>query len=206
MSEIISVAFITILAVISPGADFALVTRNSYLYGRKAGLLTTLGIGLGVQVHVFYTMIGVGILITAQPSLFVILKGFGAAYLIYVGYQTFFSKPVETNNLKASSSMITSFESIRLGFFTNALNPKTTLFVLSTYSQIVSPNTPLLQQYSYGVFMTIAHWAWFTMVCMFFSTPLLRQKMLNHQQPINQVIGFALAALGGLLAFSSITN
>jgi threonine/homoserine/homoserine lactone efflux protein len=151
-------------------------------------------------------MIGVGILLTTQPSLFVILKGLGAAYLICVGYQTFFSKPVETNNLEASSPMMTSFESIRLGFFTNALNPKTTLFVLSTYSQIVSPNTPLLQQYSYGIFMTAAHWAWFAMVCMFFSTPLLRQKMLNNQRPINHIIGCALASLGCLLAFSSVTN
>ncbi len=206
MSEIISVALITLLAVISPGADFALVTRNSYLYGRKSGLLTTLGIGLGVQVHVFYTMIGVGFLITAQPSLFIVLKALGAAYLIYLGYQTFVSKPVTANNLAKSSSTLTSFKSIQLVFFTNALNPKTTLFVLSTYSQIVSSDTPILQQYSYGVFMTCAHWTWFALVGIFFSTSSLRNKMLNHQKPINQVIGCALASLGGLLAVASIAH
>jgi len=51
-AEILAVATITILAVISPGPDFAMVTRNSYLYGRRTGLLCALGIGLGVQVHV----------------------------------------------------------------------------------------------------------------------------------------------------------
>ena len=49
-------------------------------------------------------------------------------------------------------------------------------------------------------------WENFAMVCMFFSTPLLREKMLNHQQPINHAIGCALASLGGLLAFSSVIN
>lgn len=206
MSEIISVALITILAVISPGADFAMVTRNSYLYGRKTGLLTALGIGLGVQVHVLYTMIGVGLIIATQPSLFFLLKIVGAAYLIFIGYQTFVSKPVEVNTLDDTGQSIDNLKALKVGFFTNALNPKTTLFVLSTYSQIVSPSTSLLQQYSYGLFMSFAHWVWFALVCLCFSSPQLRSKMLNHQKPINQTIGGILTALGGLLAISSIAH
>lgn len=53
MNEIIAVATITILAVISPGPDFAMVTRSSYTYGVKTGLICALGIAIGVQVHVF---------------------------------------------------------------------------------------------------------------------------------------------------------
>ena len=55
MEELIAVIAITILAVISPGADFAIVTKNSYLYGRKTGICTAWGISLGVLVHVAYT-------------------------------------------------------------------------------------------------------------------------------------------------------
>lgn len=55
MAEFIAVILITILAVVSPGADFAIVTKNSYLYGRKIGVFTSLGISLGVLVHVTYT-------------------------------------------------------------------------------------------------------------------------------------------------------
>jgi threonine/homoserine/homoserine lactone efflux protein len=54
MAEFIAVILITILAVVSPGADFAIVTKNSYLYGRKIGVFTSLGISLGVLVHVTY--------------------------------------------------------------------------------------------------------------------------------------------------------
>ncbi|REL25485.1 LysE family translocator [Thalassotalea euphylliae] len=203
MTEIIAVVLITFLAVISPGADFALVTRNSYLYGRKAGLLTALGIGLGVQVHVFYTMIGIGFVIATQPGLFLLLKILGAGYLIYIGYLTFTSKPVEAGGLTKSASTLSVWKSLQSGFFTNALNPKTTLFVVSTYSQIVSPSTPMMQQYAYGVFMTVAHWFWFALVGLFFSNNRLRQKMLGHQQQVNRAIGCVLAPLGGLLVFSS---
>ncbi|MFZ1891418.1 MAG: LysE family translocator [Formosimonas sp.] len=205
MNEIISVALITLLAVISPGADFAMVTRNSYLYGRKTGLLTTLGIGLGVQVHVFYTMIGVGLLIATQPEIFTALKIVGALYLIYVGYQTFFSGEVMPESGDAPPN-ISNVSALKIGFLTNALNPKTTLFVLSTYTQIVQPSTSIAQQYGYGIFMSAAHWVWFGLVCVFFSTPHLRSKMLARQKPINQTIGGVLAALGGLLAFSSIAH
>ena len=92
MLELMAVATITVLAVISPGADFAMVTRNSILYGRSAGLFAALGIAAGVQLHVFYTMIGVGWLIRSSPELFTAIKLLGALYLIYVGYKTFFSK------------------------------------------------------------------------------------------------------------------
>ncbi len=60
----ITVILITCLAVISPGADFAIVTRNSYLYGRQIGLSTALGIAGGVWIHVAYSLLGLGFLKT----------------------------------------------------------------------------------------------------------------------------------------------
>jgi len=51
MIALLAVALITLLASIVPGPDFAMVTRNSYLHGRRAGLLAALGIALGVQVQ-----------------------------------------------------------------------------------------------------------------------------------------------------------
>lgn len=92
MGQLIAVAVITILAVISPGADFAMTVRNSYLYGRTAGVLAAVGISLGVLVHVTYTMLGVGLLVTRTPMLFTAMKLIGAAYLVYIGYKTFVTK------------------------------------------------------------------------------------------------------------------
>ncbi|WP_431223686.1 LysE family translocator [Serratia sp. L9] len=201
MMELVAVAIITILAVISPGADFAMVTRNSYLYGRRAGLLAAVGIALGVQVHVTYTMMGIGFIISHSKFLFSAIKIVGAIYLIYIGYKTFFTK-IQLDIDLTSSVGISPFGALRTGFLTNALNPKTTLFVVSTYTQVVNPSTPLSLQIAYGLFMSFAHWAWFSLVALFFSNVTLREVMLSKQTILNKTIGGILIGLGGALAFS----
>ncbi|MFZ6721514.1 LysE family translocator [Undibacterium sp. Ji49W] len=199
MTELIAVAIITILAVISPGADFAMVTRNSYLYGRRAGLLVASGIALGVQVHVMYTMLGVGLLIAKSPSLYFAIKIIGAVYLIYIGYQTFFARAVVSTEVDAGQSL-NNLAALRAGFMTNAFNPKTTLFVLSTYTQVVQLDTSLLAQFGYGLFMSFAHWIWFSLVALFFSDHRLRAGMLRQQVILNRFIGAVLIVLGVSLA------
>ena len=93
MTELIAVITITLLAVISPGPDFAMVTRNSLMLSRRAGMLTALGIGLGVLVHVTYTLVGVGLLIQQSLWLFNAIKLVGAVYLIYLGVKMLRAKP-----------------------------------------------------------------------------------------------------------------
>ncbi|TQI80111.1 threonine/homoserine/homoserine lactone efflux protein [Serratia fonticola] len=201
MMELVAVAIITILAVISPGADFAMVTRNSYLFGRRAGLFAAVGIALGVQVHVTYTIMGVGFIIAHSPPLFSAIKIVGAAYLIYIGYKTFFTQ-VRLNIDLSSTVGLSPLGALRMGFFTNALNPKTTLFVVSTYTQVVNPETSVLLQIAYGLFMSFAHWIWFSLVALFFSHAALRDIMLAKQEILNKTIGGILMGLGISLAFS----
>ncbi|MCQ4438463.1 LysE family transporter, partial [Clostridioides difficile] len=69
---------ITLLAVISPGPDFAMVTRHRLMLSRRSGVLTALGVGLGVTVHVSYTRRGGGLLIRQALGLFNAVKLGGA--------------------------------------------------------------------------------------------------------------------------------
>ena len=204
MMEIIAVATITLLAVISPGADFAMVTRNSLLHGRTAGLLAALGIAFGVQLHVIYTMLGVGVLLQQSPQWFAAIKVAGALYLIYVGYQTWVCRPQADSPSETKTHGLTKWGALRTGFFTNALNPKTTLFVVSVYTQVVHPDTPLVIQFGYGLFMSLAHGMWFGLVAAFFSDPGLRMRMLHRQVALNRGIGSVLGLLGMSLVFASI--
>lgn len=201
MMELVAVAIITILAVISPGADFAMVTRNSYLYGRRAGLLAAVGIAVGVQFHVTYTIMGIGFVISHSELLFSAIKITGATYLIYIGYKTFLTKAQLDIDLLPSVE-ISPFYSFRTGFLTNVLNPKTTLFVVSTYTQVVNPDTSLSLQIAYGLFMSFSHWIWFSLVALFFSHTALREMMLSKQTILNKSIGCILIVFGVSLAFS----
>ncbi|MGD1217578.1 MULTISPECIES: LysE family translocator [Streptomyces] len=201
MTEILAVAVITVLAVVAPGADFAMVVRNSYLYGRRTGLLAATGVAAGVLVHVTYTMLGVGLLIASSTALFTVIKLIGAAYLVYIGVRTFRARGDVEVDLE-NKTELTPSAALRTGFLTNVLNPKTTLFVVSTFAQVVSPGTPLYQQAGYGLFMSLAHLLWFGVVAVFFSHDRMRTLMLRGQKVLNKVIGSVLAGLGISLAFA----
>ncbi|WP_411562190.1 LysE family translocator [Pseudomonas shirazensis] len=196
MNELIAVAVFTVLAVISPGADFAMVTRSSYAQGRKAGLAAAVGIALGVQVHVLYTVLGIAVIISQSPALFMAMKVLGAGYLIYLGYQSLTNtKRIHLDDVGQRQSW-GSLRALRTGFFTNALNPKTMLFVISAYTQVVQPGSSLAQDFAYGAFMSFAHWLWFSLVAVFFSSAALRLAMIERQRVVDRLIGVALIGLG----------
>ncbi|MBQ0267488.1 LysE family translocator [Providencia huaxiensis] len=203
MNEIIAVATITILAVISPGPDFAMVTRNSYTYGIKTGLLCALGIAMGVQVHVFYTVFGITLVILSSPTLFLIVKLIGVFYLVYIGFKSLTNK-VKISSDKTTSKPLSALNAFKNGFLTNALNPKTMFFVVSVYSQVISTQNSIWLNLSYGLFISFAHWLWFSLIAIFFATPVVRNKILNYQFVMDRTIGTLLILLGLSLLFFNV--
>lgn len=131
MTELLAVATITLLAVISPGPDFAMVSRNSLLLSRRAGLLNACGIGAGVLIHVAYTLIGIGMLVLQSLWLFSLFQTVSAIWLIYLGLGMLrqASRPLTPQTAIASNDL----SALKTGFLTNLLNPKTTLFIVSLF-------------------------------------------------------------------------
>ncbi|MBR8209415.1 MULTISPECIES: LysE family translocator [Burkholderia] len=199
MTEWIVVVTITLLAVISPGPDFAMVTRNSLMLSRRSGVLTACGIGLGVTVHVCYTLLGVGLLIRQSPWLFNAVKLIGAIYLIYLGAKMLLTKAggVQADRRVAALSDLAA---LRTGFLTNALNPKTTVFIVSLFMQAVRPDTPLIVQLGYGAFIAAAHAGWFALVAMCFSATAVRDRLLSLRHWIDRTFGCLLVGFGVVLA------
>lgn len=205
MTELLAVITITILAVISPGPDFAMVSRNSLMLSRRAGLLTAFGIGLGVLIHVSYTLLGVGLLIQQSLWLFNAIKMAGAIYLIWLGIKMLRTKAggALTDNRVAPLSDLAA---LRTGFLTNALNPKTTIFIVSLFMQVVKPETPLMIQIGYGLFISVAHMVWFSLVALCFSAGMVRDRFLAVRHWIDRTFGGLLVIFGVLLAAASRTR
>lgn len=201
MNELLAVMIITVLAVISPGPDFAMITRNSYAFGRRAGLASAIGIAFGVQVHVLYTALGIATVLTDSPIIFLAIKTAGAAYLIYLGINALIgSTPSKSDRL--APLQLSTWRAMGMGFLTNALNPKTMLFVIATFTQVVQPNSDASLYIAYGLFISLAHWIWFSIVALFFSNDTLRQRMLSKQGLLDSVIGVALMLLGASLLYT----
>ena len=201
MTELLAVVAITLLAVISPGPDFAMVSRNGLLLSRRSGVLTALGIAAGVCVHVSYTLLGVGVLIQQSLWLFNLIKLAGAAYLVFLCIRMLRARPA-VDEVMADQHALSSLGALRTGFLTNVLNPKTTIFIVSLFMQVVQPQTPLAVQLGYGAFIVLAHALWFSAVALFFSIASVRTHLLAVRHWIDRVFGGLLVGFGMLLALT----
>ena len=101
-TEFLTVALIHLLAVASPGPDFAVVVRESVTHGRRAGMFTAFGVGTAIFVHVGYSLLGIGIIVSQSIVLFNALKWLAAAYLLYIGIKALRAKPADPAALAAS--------------------------------------------------------------------------------------------------------
>lgn len=204
LPELISVSVIAIFMAISPGADFVMVTRNSIFYGRLAGLYSSLGVSLAIWIHVAYSIAGLALIISNSVVLFTIIKYLGAAYLIYIGWKTFRSTSKLDIDSQAEAPGLSNLVAFKIGFITNALNPKTTIFFLSIFTQVVNSETPLGLQLVYGAIISVAHLLWFGSVAMFLSHPVLLKKFQAYKNGIEKVVGGVLIAFG--LKVATISN
>ncbi|OUQ88653.1 RhtB family transporter [Brevibacillus brevis] len=125
--------------LIIPGPAVLYIMARSIDQGKKAGLVSVLGVSLGGSVHVLAGAIGVSAILMTSATAFHIVKYLGAAYLIYLGCKTLFSKSDST----ASEIPIAPRKKLRKIFYESALvevmNPKTALFFLAFFPQFIAP-------------------------------------------------------------------
>lgn len=206
LPEFLIVALAHLLAVASPGPDFVMITRNALVYSRRVGVYSAVGLALGILVHVTYSLVGIGLLISQSVLLFSVIKLLGAAYLIYIGWLSLKAKPhaaaVHMNAERQSKEMGRS-AAIRMGFLTNVLNPKATLFFLALFTQVISSATPKFVQVLYGLEMSFMTFLWFAGVASVLSVGPVRARFASIHHWAERAFGVILIALGLRVALSS---
>ncbi|MCQ4295783.1 LysE family transporter [Pseudomonas stutzeri] len=204
--EFMTVALVHLLAVASPGPDFAVVVRESVTQGRRVGSWTALGVGCGIFVHVAYSLLGIGLIVSQSIVLFNLFKWLAAGYLLYLGWRALRARPMSLDvtgeeNARAQRS---AWQAFVVGFVTNGLNPKATLFFLSLFTVVISPDTPLLVQAGYGVYLAGATALWFLLVAWLFSRGRVRAGFARMGHWFDRLTGAVLIGLGVRLAVSEI--
>ncbi len=201
---ILTVALAHLLAVISPGPDFIMITRNSLMYSRKTGIYSAIGLSLGILVHITYSLVGIGLLIAKSIILFNTIKLLGAGYLIYLGYKSLTSKSSKLSlGQENHKKEISKWSAIRMGFLTNVTNPKATLFFLSLFTLVITPTTPIFIKLFMAAEMSTVQFLWFTLVAYLASHRLIKNKIGNIQGFAEKFIGVVLIALGIKVALST---
>lgn len=197
MQEFLSISLIILLAAISPGPDFAVVTKNALLYSRKAGIYTALGISASLLVHTVYCILGLAFVISQSLLLFSIIKYLGAGYLIYLGIKGILSKR-EVVHLEdhASKKSISNLAAFNQGLLTNLLNPKAILFLLAFFTIIVKPDHSLWTEMAYGLEITIIPMIWFSGLSFMMTHPAVTKNLNRIQFFIVKVMGAFLVLFG----------
>ena len=138
-----------LLLNLTPGPDVLYIVTHALRSGARTGVVAALGITAGCFVHIFAAALGVGALLAASATAFTVLKGLGAAYLLYVGASMLLSHSPKTPVLIAGNDPATlgrapkSLKTVFVqGFGTNALNPKVALFFLAFVPQFIDPQAP----------------------------------------------------------------
>lgn len=201
------VALAHLLAVASPGPDFAIVVKQSITHGRRTAVWTSVGIGTGILLHVTYSLLGIGLLITRSELGFRVVKYLGAAYLAWIGVQALRAEPRQGNTVgvTTASPRPRPHGAFATGFLTNALgNPKAALFFLALFTVVIDPHTPRIILAGYGLWMALATTAWFTLVAFVFTQERVRRSFLEHGHWIDRALGVVFLGFAASLVFAAI--
>lgn len=124
---------------IAPGPDNIFVMTQGIARGRKAAIVTALGMCSGISVHTVAAAFGISAVFYSSVVAFTVVKWAGAAYLLFLAYRTLRERSavrLATADDRPAAALF------RRGFIMNVLNPKVALFFLAFLPQFVTPDTP----------------------------------------------------------------
>lgn len=208
-AEFAAMAVAHLIAVMSPGPDFAVVSRYSVRFGARVALWVSLGIGLGILVHVTYSILGLALVIHQTPWLYRLLFLVAAAYFFWLGYHALRSGPpqvnaaAEQNDIQGSEAagVVSAPRAVAIGFLTNGLNIKATMFFLGLFTSIIAPTTPVSVKAGYGLYLALATFTWFAFLSLLLGRTRIRDILLAHGYWFDRLMGVLLWALASHLLF-----
>ncbi|MCH8538886.1 MAG: LysE family translocator [Alkalimonas sp.] len=208
-SEFLLIVVVHFMAVASPGPDFAIVLRYAVRYGKKAALSASLGIGIGILLHVTYSLVGIGLLIKTTPWLYLAFSVIAAMYLAFLGVQALRSQAPNVKQAVENEQVepeLSSRKALLTGFITNGLNPKATLFFLSLFAVVIAVDTPFHYKLVYGIYMAVATAAWFSLLSFLLTRAKVRGFLLLKGYWFDRAMGLLLLALALHLLYGSMES
>jgi RhtB (resistance to homoserine/threonine) family protein len=200
LPQFLTVSLVILFAIMSPGPDFVIVTRNSLVYSKSTGLYTVFGITLGVLIWVALSIIGVSFLLAKAAIVFTIIKYVGALYLFYIGWKSLRAKPMDFEKGMQKDKEMSFRSAFMTGFLTNLFNAKAALFFVSFFSVVISPEVSMSMRSVYGAMIVFTTLSWFSLVATVLSIGWIKNFFRKISVWIERFTGALLVALGAKLA------
>jgi len=187
---------------VSPGSGAVLSMSHGLSYGVRRTTATIVGLQLGLAVILLVAGLGVGAVLTASASAFLVVKVVGACYLLWLGWRQWRAPvaKIEGDAAEAAEPDLSASQRVLRGFLTNVTNPKGIVFMAAVLPQFIQPTRPLWLQLlvllatTVMVDVTVMHgYAWLAARLQ----GMLRSVRARRAQ--NRVLGGVLMAMGAML-------
>ncbi|MBS4701687.1 MULTISPECIES: LysE family translocator [Aeromonas] len=194
-SLFLTIGLIHLIALASPGPDFALILRTSL--HRPTALGAALGIAIAILLHATLSLTGISLLIASQPWLFLAVKVVGALYLGWLGWGAIKAarRSFATQALRAGGELQGWNRGLRAGIATNLLNPKALLFFMGLLAAMVTPQVDGLTRGLLILELFLLSLAWFGLLAWSLSTARAQHLLSRVQRPLNLVTGLLFGAV-----------
>ncbi|WP_042012331.1 LysE family translocator [Aeromonas fluvialis] len=203
-SLFLTIGLIHLVALASPGPDFALILRTSL--HRPTALGAALGIALAILLHATLSLTGISLLIAEHRWLFMVVKMVGALYLGWLGWGALMAawQGADEPAFKAGGERAGWRKGVQIGLATNLLNPKALLFFMGLLAAMVTPQVDGLTRGLLVLELFLLSLFWFGALAWSLSTVRAQQLIGRIQRPLNLVTGLlfgavSLSILGGML-------
>ncbi len=188
-------------ALMLPGPDFVAVVRSSISHGTAAGLLTTIGVTIGLGLYASMSLIGLSAILVEFHWLAWVVRICGGLYLAYLGFKLIFAKPVTINinpsNLKRRTNPLL------FGFLVTLTNPKAIVLFTSVFATAVTKTMPLWGMATIVVLVMASSLIWYTIVSLFMSSSTVVSRFQTVQHWIERAAGVCFVAVGGKILADS---
>ncbi|MBI2307404.1 MAG: LysE family transporter [Rhodocyclales bacterium] len=187
------------VALISPGPDFAVVTRLAIVSGRRGGLWAAAGVAAAIGVYVLVCAFGLSLVLAALPGLSRLLSVTGALYLAWLGIQCLRSR----GQLPDARPQALGGKAFVTGFLTNLLNPKAMLYFGSILSQALTPDLGTADTALLWLLLVGESFLWFGLVALLFSSRRVLDWLRGRLLWFDRAVGVVLLGLAAKVAASA---
>ncbi len=188
-----------ILLNITPGNDTIFILTKSISQGKKAGIISALGIATGSIIHTIFAACGLAAVLSQSVLIFKLIQYAGAVYLLYMGYQMLKDSEGLKTEIIDHQKAVNYYHIYRDAIITNVLNPKVALFFIAFLPQFINPEfkNSLLPFLILGATFITTGTIWCLVLAIFAS--MIFSKLKNDSKIslyINKFCGLVLIALG----------
>jgi RhtB (resistance to homoserine/threonine) family protein len=196
LSTLLALASIHFAAVVTPGANFLLVTTNSLNYSRRTGVFSVFGVATGALTYVTTGFIGVAALVAQSTLLFTLIRIIGALYFVYMGVGLLRNKARTEADMRFNDGNhdLTRWQAYRSGLLTAFSNPAAMLYFVSLFTTFIPMNALLPEKLLMIALVVSITLTWYVVVAITFSDPRVRRFYFRFQRWLN--VPFALLWFG----------